>query len=104
MTAGARICLIDDDVAMLEDVERLFKDVEKSFRLLNEFAHGPGYVHVSPRTVELAWQLLPKFFGLCPTRERLAQLSNSRRPSSGNWSALPLRADASLSRVRIFFA
>ena len=31
-----------------------FRDVEKSLRLLNEFAHGPGYVHVSPRTTELA--------------------------------------------------
>ncbi len=34
--------------------------------MLNEFAHGPGYVHVSNRTVDLAWQLLPKFFALCP--------------------------------------
>src|SRR5437764_7685374 len=46
--------------------EHSFKDVDKSFRLLNEFAHGPGYVHVSPRTVELAQQLLPKLFALCP--------------------------------------
>src|SRR5712691_1850209 len=43
-----------------------FKDADKSFRLLHEFANGPGYVHVSPRTVELAWQLLPKLFALCP--------------------------------------
>jgi len=47
-------------------VEQGFKDAEKSFRLLHEFANGPGYVHVSPRTVELAWQLLPKLFALCP--------------------------------------
>lgn len=58
--------------------EHGFKDVNKSFRLLNEFAHGPGYVHVSPRTVELAWQLLPRFLALCPKPERLAQLANSQ--------------------------
>src|SRR6185295_14472598 len=42
-----------------------FKDVDKSFRLLNEFANGPGYGHVSARTSELAYQLIPKFFALC---------------------------------------
>ncbi|HEY2952844.1 MAG TPA: hypothetical protein VGK40_09685 [Verrucomicrobiae bacterium] len=46
--------------------EHGFRDVEKAFRLLNEFAIGPGFVHVSARTTELAWQLLPKFFALCP--------------------------------------
>ena len=45
--------------------ERSFKDIEKSIRLLNEFANGPGYGHVSSRTTELAFQLLPKFFALC---------------------------------------
>ena len=43
-----------------------FKDVHKAFHLLREFVHGPGYVHVSPRTSELAYQLLPKLFALCP--------------------------------------
>src|SRR5205814_114647 len=38
------------------------------FRLLQTFALGPGYVHVSPRTTDLAMQLLPKFFGLCPKK------------------------------------
>ncbi len=43
-----------------------FKDVEKAFRVLREFVDGPGYIHVSPRTSELAHQLLPRFFALCP--------------------------------------
>src|SRR5438552_3503316 len=43
-----------------------FTDLEKSFRLLQTFALGPGYVHVSPRTTDLAMQLLPQFFALCP--------------------------------------
>lgn len=45
--------------------EHSFKNVDHSIRLLNEFAYGPGYVHVSNRTVDLAMQLLPKFFVLC---------------------------------------
>ena len=46
--------------------EHSFKNVDAAFRLLNEFANGPGYVHVSPRTVELARQLLLRLFTLCP--------------------------------------
>jgi glutamate-ammonia-ligase adenylyltransferase len=47
-----------------------FKDAQKAFRLLREFVQGPGYIHVSPRTSELAYQLLPKLFALCPQLER----------------------------------
>ena len=43
-----------------------FKDVDRSLRLLNEFVRGPGYGHVSPRTVELGFQLLSRMFNLCP--------------------------------------
>jgi [glutamine synthetase] adenylyltransferase / [glutamine synthetase]-adenylyl-L-tyrosine phosphorylase len=43
-----------------------FKDVDKAYRVLREFVEGPGYVHVSERTKELAFNLLPKFFALCP--------------------------------------
>ncbi len=46
--------------------EHAFKDVDKAFRVLREFVEGPGYVHVSPRTSQLAHQLLPKLFALCP--------------------------------------
>jgi glutamate-ammonia-ligase adenylyltransferase len=50
--------------------EHGFQDPERSFRLLKEFATGPGYVHVSPRTIELAFELLPRLFGLCPKAEQ----------------------------------
>jgi glutamate-ammonia-ligase adenylyltransferase len=43
-----------------------FKDVDKAFRVLREFVEGPGYVHVSPRTTELAAKLLPRLFALTP--------------------------------------
>ena len=62
--------------------EHGFQDVNKSIRLLNEFAHGPGYVHVSPRTVELAWQLLPRFFALCPTPARLARMAGGEEQAA----------------------
>ncbi len=43
-----------------------FKDVDRAVSTLREFVEGPGYVHVSPRTNELAVRLLSKFFELCP--------------------------------------
>ncbi len=45
--------------------DHAFKDLEKAFRVLREFVEGPGYVHVSPRTRDLAYRLLPRLFGLC---------------------------------------
>ena len=50
--------------------EHSFENVDHSFRVLNEFVHGPGYVHVSNRTTDLALQLLPKLFALCPKPAR----------------------------------
>ena len=46
--------------------EHAFKNADHSLKLLNEFVSGPGYVHVSNRTSELALQLLAKFLALCP--------------------------------------
>ncbi len=46
--------------------DHAFKDVDKALRLLREFVEGPGYVHVSARTSELAHQLLPRLLALCP--------------------------------------
>ena len=48
--------------------EHSFRDPDNCLRLLIEFANGPGYVHVSPRTVELAMQLIGKFLALCPKK------------------------------------
>lgn len=44
-----------------------FRDADAAFRVLREFVEGPGYLHVSPRTVDLARQLLPRLFALCRT-------------------------------------
>ena len=55
-----------------------FKDVDRAFRVMREFVEGPGYVHVSPRTSELAYRLLPKIFELCPA----ASKPEIRRPKA----------------------
>ncbi len=55
-----------------------FRDPETALRLLREFAEGPGYVHVSPRTTELARQLILKLLCLCPKKESKAQGPRSK--------------------------
>jgi [glutamine synthetase] adenylyltransferase / [glutamine synthetase]-adenylyl-L-tyrosine phosphorylase len=42
-----------------------FREPESAFRLFEEFAEGPGDVHVSPRTAELARELILKFLAMC---------------------------------------
>jgi glutamate-ammonia-ligase adenylyltransferase len=55
-----------------------FRDPETAFRLLKEFAEGPGYVHVSPRTTELARQLILKFLALCPQKKSTVHSPQSK--------------------------
>ncbi len=50
--------------------EHSFKDVDRACRVLREFVEGPGYVHISARTSELAYGLLPRLFALCPGPQR----------------------------------
>lgn len=45
-----------------------FKDSERAYRTLREFVQGPGYVHVSSRTSELAMELVPALLSLCQGR------------------------------------
>lgn len=59
-----------------------FKDVERAVRVLREFVEGPGYVHVSPRTMTLAHGLLQRILALCPGQNRAENgpLSSEPRP------------------------
>ena len=43
-----------------------FREPGKMLHLLREFVEGPGYVHVSSRTIDLARRLLPRLFAMCP--------------------------------------
>ncbi|MGH8025018.1 MAG: bifunctional [glutamate--ammonia ligase]-adenylyl-L-tyrosine phosphorylase/[glutamate--ammonia-ligase] adenylyltransferase, partial [Limisphaerales bacterium] len=47
---------------------RSFREPGAAFQLFREFAEGPGYLHVSSRTTDLARQLIPKFLARCPPR------------------------------------
>jgi glutamate-ammonia-ligase adenylyltransferase len=49
--------------------EKSFRNPEKAFQLIYEFVRGPGYVHVSPRTAELAMALLPQLLSRCPAEQ-----------------------------------
>jgi glutamate-ammonia-ligase adenylyltransferase len=60
--------------------EHAFKHLDKALRVLREFVEGPGYIHVSPRTSQLAHQLLPRLFALCPQPGPSAAIGDSRRP------------------------
>ena len=56
-----------DEAAWKEFLARHhFRDVDRALRMVEMFMHGPGFVHVSARTTELARELLPRFFALCP--------------------------------------
>lgn len=61
--------------------EHAFKDVDKAFRVLREFVEGPGYIHVSPRTSQLAHELLPKLFALCPQPRSGVSTADSLKPA-----------------------
>jgi [glutamine synthetase] adenylyltransferase / [glutamine synthetase]-adenylyl-L-tyrosine phosphorylase len=50
--------------------EHSFREPDKMVPLLREFVEGPGYVHVSSRTIELARRLLPRLLAMCPQQRR----------------------------------
>ncbi|MFN0069163.1 MAG: hypothetical protein ACKVYV_16195, partial [Limisphaerales bacterium] len=43
-----------------------FRDAQTALPRLREFVEGPGYVHVSARTSELAMHLVPRLLARCP--------------------------------------
>ena len=46
--------------------DHAFKQLDKSLRVLQTLVEGPGYGHTSPRTIELARQLVLRLLRLCP--------------------------------------
>src|SRR5262249_6223612 len=84
-----------------------FRDSEAAFRVLKEFALGPGYVHVSPRTMELARQLIPRLLELCPQPAVGAQRSGvSGQRSDSRLQPSPILSDPDrvLTRLDAFIA
>ncbi|MBI3417956.1 MAG: bifunctional [glutamate--ammonia ligase]-adenylyl-L-tyrosine phosphorylase/[glutamate--ammonia-ligase] adenylyltransferase [Verrucomicrobia bacterium] len=82
--------------------EHGFKDVETSFRLFRGMVDGPGFIHVSQRTSELARELLPRFFALCP---KISQASILAATSAAGSSVKILSdPDRVLNRLDSFVA
>lgn len=76
-----------------------FREPEAVYRVLKEFAEGPGYVHVSAHTTLLAHQLIPRILGLCPRLDAVA--ASPARDESARWLSDP---DRVLTRLDSFIA
>lgn len=74
-----------------------FRDPAKAYNLIREFVAGPGYVHVSPRTAELALRLLPRLLALCPTAQLTAQSSTFPSPVLSDPDRVVARLDSFVS-------
>lgn len=80
-----------------------FHDPNRGLQLVRAFVHGPGYVHVSPRTSELAEGLLAQMLALCPVqpgaRGQKSEIrdrslgSGDRRKAAGQDQRLPVLSD-----------
>lgn len=77
--------------------EHRFKDVDKALRVLQEFVEGPGFVHVSPRTVELAHRLLPRLFALCQGAVAEPQPARTPQPPLSDPDRVITRLDGFIS-------
>jgi glutamate-ammonia-ligase adenylyltransferase len=64
--------------------EHSFREPDKMVHLLREFVEGPGYVHVSSRTIELARRLLPRLLAMCPRKSRtgVPPVSSSKKKAN----------------------
>jgi glutamate-ammonia-ligase adenylyltransferase len=61
--------------------EHSFREPEKMVQLLREFVEGPGYTHVSSRTIELGRRVLPRLLAMCPRRGGLKK-DGAKRPAT----------------------
>jgi [glutamine synthetase] adenylyltransferase / [glutamine synthetase]-adenylyl-L-tyrosine phosphorylase len=80
---------------------RSFREPQKAQELFKEFAEGPGYIHVSPRTTELARQLILKFLSLCPPSPPAPKSGSQDVPSPSPVLSDP---DRVLARLDSFIA
>jgi glutamate-ammonia-ligase adenylyltransferase len=87
-----------------------FRDLDRAFRVLREFVEGPGYVHVSARTSDLALKLIPRLFGLCPGAREGGQATGNSQPAvpggllGGSVSAPLSDPDRVVTRLDSFIA
>ncbi|MGP8198864.1 MAG: bifunctional [glutamate--ammonia ligase]-adenylyl-L-tyrosine phosphorylase/[glutamate--ammonia-ligase] adenylyltransferase [Limisphaerales bacterium] len=85
----------DSEKAWLELFSRhSFRDPARAWQMVQILLHGPGYVHVSPRTVELARELLPRFLALCPQTTGGAPLPPKTGPVLSDPDRVLVRLDS----------
>jgi glutamate-ammonia-ligase adenylyltransferase len=77
---------------------RSFRDPDRAFRLLQTFALGPGYGHVSTRTTELALQLIARLIGLCPETKLRETPGTLPRPVLSDPDRVLARLDSFVSQ------
>jgi glutamate-ammonia-ligase adenylyltransferase len=77
-----------------------FREPDKAFHVLREFVEGPGYAHVSPRTVELAHNLLPRLFALCPKKATRTPNTDRRSPILSDPDRVVTRLDSFITAYR----
>ncbi len=82
--------------------EHSFRDVDQAFRLIQLFIEGPGYVHVSSRTTELARELLPRYFSLCPKRSACPEPVSETQNAKLNTQRFLSDPDRVLARLDSF--
>jgi len=81
-------------------VEHLFREPDRAFKLLKEFALGPGFGHVSPRTTELALQLIPRILSFCPRKSGTP--THARSAQRGDSPAVLSDPDRVVARLDTF--
>jgi glutamate-ammonia-ligase adenylyltransferase len=74
-----------------------FKDPDKALRMLREFVEGPGFIHVSPRTVAVAKAVLPRLFALCKPAEKHAPENRPKQPPLSDPDRVLTRLDSFIS-------
>jgi [glutamine synthetase] adenylyltransferase / [glutamine synthetase]-adenylyl-L-tyrosine phosphorylase len=73
--------------------EHSFREPDKMVHLLREFVEGPGYVHVSSRTIELARRLLPRLLAMCPTVSPSGRKDRRKSKNEDRRDARPTLSD-----------
>jgi glutamate-ammonia-ligase adenylyltransferase len=74
-----------------------FREPPKAFKLLMEFIRGPGFIHVSARTEELARGLVEKFLALCPQKDAAGKIINLLPNSLSDPDRVLARVDSFIS-------
>lgn len=72
--------------------EHSFREPDRAHHLLREFVQGPGFVHVSPRTTDLALELVPRILALCPNTRRsesASAISATGAPATSEAAGFP---------------